>query len=411
MKPRQIYPDRDIATPEPVPGRAHMDIQTEQYIEQLTDKPPTDEQAIATEFYLDRPPVPLFQPKMPLKENCKYTQIFDGDHELFDFDAEVEPMLNVLCEKTLEQARMEVLEEEELRIIKEQQKEYEEIRNAELIEAQRYEAAEARVRGEAERRKVQQKARKAQRKAAHQKYVCRVLAKKHLIGLRENALRTCADYGLMEPELKTELEEDLLPWLIQKMQGFIGDAGIVNVASDVAMSEGISKLQHRHQQTLEKHRLQKEQDAAKRAHAAIAEQQRKQDRRKARAKREKDQAKEKMFNEIKQHIINKGDVKNPCANVELYDFHGCYEKVKPLLISFGGHVMQMYYVINAIFGVSEAEIAEHYIRAQADPESDLLKKAHSPRELLLERYFLPFLCSYLKEMKADFIPLLIPPQL
>ena len=44
-------------------------------------------------------------------------------------------MLNVLCEKTLEQARMEVLEEEELKIMKWQQKEYEEIRNAELIEA------------------------------------------------------------------------------------------------------------------------------------------------------------------------------------------------------------------------------------------------------------------------------------
>jgi hypothetical protein len=38
----------------------HMDVQTDEYIEQLTDKPPTDEQGIATEFYLDRPPVPLF---------------------------------------------------------------------------------------------------------------------------------------------------------------------------------------------------------------------------------------------------------------------------------------------------------------------------------------------------------------
>jgi hypothetical protein len=99
---------------------------------------------VATEFYLDRPPVPLFQPKMPAKENCKFTQIYDEDHELFDFDAMIEPMLSVLCGKTLEQARMMVLEEEELRIMKVQQKEYEEIRNAELIEAQRLEAADLR---------------------------------------------------------------------------------------------------------------------------------------------------------------------------------------------------------------------------------------------------------------------------
>jgi len=36
------------------------------------------------------------------------------DNELFLFEDEVEPLLSVLCGKTLEQARMEVLEEEEL---------------------------------------------------------------------------------------------------------------------------------------------------------------------------------------------------------------------------------------------------------------------------------------------------------
>jgi len=55
---------------------------------------------------------------MPADDCCKSTQIYEGDHELFDFNAEVEPMLNVLCSKTLEQARMEVLEETELEIIK-----------------------------------------------------------------------------------------------------------------------------------------------------------------------------------------------------------------------------------------------------------------------------------------------------
>ena len=128
-----MYPNRDIPTPDPVPGRLHMEIQTDPYKEILTDKPQEREQGIATEFYLDRPPVPLFQPKMPSKENCKATSIYDGDYELFNFNEEVEPMLNVLCSKTLEQARMEVLEETELDIMKSQQKEYEEVVNAELV--------------------------------------------------------------------------------------------------------------------------------------------------------------------------------------------------------------------------------------------------------------------------------------
>jgi len=104
---------------------------------------------------------------MPEKENCKETQIEEGDPDLFNFDEEVEPMLNVLCSKTLEQARMEVLEETEQAIIKSQQKQYEELVNAELIVAQRYEAAELRCKEETQRRKVQNKARKEQKKSAH----------------------------------------------------------------------------------------------------------------------------------------------------------------------------------------------------------------------------------------------------
>lgn len=70
---------------------------------------------------------------MPRKAGIdKETQIWDGD--LFDFDYEVEPILQVLMSKTLEQSRMEVLEEEELRSMKEQQKQYEQLRNAELAD-------------------------------------------------------------------------------------------------------------------------------------------------------------------------------------------------------------------------------------------------------------------------------------
>lgn len=49
---------------------------------------------------------------------------------------------------------MEVLVEEELKIMKQQAKEYAEIRNAELIEAQRFEAAEQRVKEEIDRRRI-----------------------------------------------------------------------------------------------------------------------------------------------------------------------------------------------------------------------------------------------------------------
>ena len=39
--PREVpqYPNRDIGTPDPVYGRKHTDVQTEEYREFLTDKP------------------------------------------------------------------------------------------------------------------------------------------------------------------------------------------------------------------------------------------------------------------------------------------------------------------------------------------------------------------------------------
>lgn len=64
---------------------------------------------------------------------------------------------------------MEVLEETELEIMRSQQKEYEEVVNAELVIAQRFEAAEQRCKEEMDRRAVQNRARKEEKKAAHQK--------------------------------------------------------------------------------------------------------------------------------------------------------------------------------------------------------------------------------------------------
>ena len=48
-----------------------------------------------------------------------------------EFDEEVEPIINVLTFKTLEESRMEVLEEEEIKGMKGQIQEFEKVRNRE----------------------------------------------------------------------------------------------------------------------------------------------------------------------------------------------------------------------------------------------------------------------------------------
>lgn len=64
--------------------------------------------------------------------------------QLFDFDREVEPILEVLVGKVMEQSLAEVMEEEELATLKAQQRAFEELRNYELAEVQRLQEQERR---------------------------------------------------------------------------------------------------------------------------------------------------------------------------------------------------------------------------------------------------------------------------
>jgi hypothetical protein len=65
--------------------------------------------------------------------------------QLFDFDLEVEPILDVLVGKTVEHALTEVLEEEELESLRAQQRRFRELRAGEQAELQRLEVQERRL--------------------------------------------------------------------------------------------------------------------------------------------------------------------------------------------------------------------------------------------------------------------------
>ena len=73
--------------------------------------------ATQTDAFLDRAPSPLYIPQKSGSDVS--TQVMEG--ELFDFDFEVTPILEVLVGKTIEQALMEVMEEEELDMLKKHQ--------------------------------------------------------------------------------------------------------------------------------------------------------------------------------------------------------------------------------------------------------------------------------------------------
>jgi len=64
-------------TPEPIEGRKHIDVQTELYLEELTDRVEEADTSTQTDAFLDRPPTPLF---IPAKTGIDAsTQILEGE--------------------------------------------------------------------------------------------------------------------------------------------------------------------------------------------------------------------------------------------------------------------------------------------------------------------------------------------
>lgn len=201
------------ATPEPVDGRKHMDMQTEQFLEELKDKADEVTQETQTDPMLDRPPTPNFVPFKTGRD--AETQIQDG--ELFVFDTEVDPILDVLVGKTLEQAMLEVMQEEEIEAMRRQQMDFEQRRKEEVLEMQRLEAEEKRKFEEKERRKKQEVARIRRERETREKLCARMFAKSFLVNLDNRVFARLEDEGWFFDAVERDVELDFVPWLYDQM--------------------------------------------------------------------------------------------------------------------------------------------------------------------------------------------------
>ena len=173
---------------------------------------PEVEEETQTEAFMDRPPSPLFIPTKIGRDAA--TQIEADD--LFDFDLEVVPILEVLVGKTLEVSMMEVMEEEELATIRMHQENFEQTRNAELAEVQRLEAEAKRRFAEKDRRKKEEAERIAQEQELKEKVAARSFAKNYLSDLHSNVFANLMDEGHFYDPLEKEVKEDFLPWLMDQ---------------------------------------------------------------------------------------------------------------------------------------------------------------------------------------------------
>jgi len=215
-------------TPDPVEGRKHIDVQTELYLEELTDRVEEADIETQTDAFLDRPPSPLF---IPAKTGMDVaTQILEG--ELFDFDVEVKPILEVLVGKTVEQALLEVMAEEELANLRAQQRRFEELRNAELVETQRLEEQERRHREEKQRRMRQQLDVLKKEKETNDKIAARAFAQSYLSDLIPSVFGTLNENGYFYDPVNRDVETYFMPWLMDNVADKLEQAALVRKIAD-----------------------------------------------------------------------------------------------------------------------------------------------------------------------------------
>uniref|UniRef100_T2MB47 Radial spoke head protein 3 homolog n=1 Tax=Hydra vulgaris TaxID=6087 RepID=T2MB47_HYDVU len=224
-------------TPEPVEGRKHIDVQTELYLEELTDRVEEADIFTQTDTFLDRPPTPLF---IPAKSGVDVsTQILDG--ELFDFNIEVKPILEVLIGKTVEQSLMEVMEEEELDNLRAQQRRFEELRFAELIETQRLEEQEKRHREEKERRIRQQLEVMKKEKETIEKIAAHTFAQSYLQDLIPSVFTNLHEHGFFYDPVEQDVEAFFMPFLMENVVYELNKSLLARAVLDSIIKETVIK--------------------------------------------------------------------------------------------------------------------------------------------------------------------------
>jgi hypothetical protein len=86
----------EVSTPRAVSGREHFSGQTEAFVETLRDRPIMYEKEVQSDLFLDRPVEREFDASKGKTGVDRTTQIEENDAELFDFDYEVQPIVEVL---------------------------------------------------------------------------------------------------------------------------------------------------------------------------------------------------------------------------------------------------------------------------------------------------------------------------
>ncbi|XP_034096049.1 radial spoke head protein 3 homolog [Gymnodraco acuticeps] len=226
-------------TPEALQGRKHIDVQTDLYLEELSDVIVASDIECQTDAFLDKPATPLFIPATSGKD--VETQIEEG--ELFDFDREVQALLELLVGKTVEQSLEEVMEEEELAGLRAQQRAFRELRNNELEEVLRLKEQERRRSKEKERRVAQQKEVLRKEREVAEKIAARAFTQQYLADLLPAVFTSLRSHGYFYDPVEKDIETNFFPWLMAEVNNSLEKRYTARALLDTIIDDVAQKRQ------------------------------------------------------------------------------------------------------------------------------------------------------------------------
>ncbi|XP_034283157.1 radial spoke head protein 3 homolog [Pantherophis guttatus] len=237
LERQQLKKENEVHPPEIKDVGNRSDVQTELYLEEILDRIIEVDIECQTDAFIKRLSSPVFIPQKTGVDVA--TQIEEG--ELFDFDVEVKPMLEVLVGKTLEQALLEVREEEDLSNLRAHQHVYQELRNAELAEVQRLEEKERRHSEEKRRRMAKQHEIKAKRETVSKKVAAQAFSFQYLADLFPSAFFNLRSQGFFYDEVQRDIEKGFLPYVMGRVELRLQKTLLGRIMTDGLINEVIKK--------------------------------------------------------------------------------------------------------------------------------------------------------------------------
>jgi hypothetical protein len=302
-------------------------------------------------FFEDRPQTPKYIP--PPKGKDEETQIIDG--ELFDFEMEVRPILEVLVGRSVIQAQYELIEEYERDEYLNHKKNYERKREFELNKLQRTEDKYIRQEEEKQRRFKQKEQKKINDIIMQKKLMSNVFSKHFLKNLKGNTFRHLQERGFLSlhETYNTSLfmQQEYLP-KAEKMNEII--TFVDDNLLPLMRTEIDNELLERHRLALkkEKDRKNRLEEAKKRAIEAAEKAER--ERREAQLKRREERRVNRITENVKSKIIAQAVNRRDITSMSLMDIDELSIKGESINC-LGGQLGEILFVFSEIMRMVEKD--------------------------------------------------------